>query len=194
MNFNLNNILQEGSKGEFTLEKFKISDKDIRALLSGIPEGNYISLKHNHEIVMSNTPMEFETNSYFIENAHGDILIAGLGIGLIVLPIQDRENVKSITIIEKNQEVIDLVASQLPLNNKIKIINADILKWEPKTSEKYDVIYIDIWNNVNATIYREEMKPLKTKFRKYLRSKKENPDSFIKCWAEYEAQSNMKLY
>ena len=33
--------------------------------------------------------------------AHGDMLIGGLGIGMIILAIQDNPEVKSITVIEK---------------------------------------------------------------------------------------------
>ena len=67
----------------------------------------------------------------FCTHAHGDVLIGGLGIGLIILAIQDNPEVHSITVIEKNQEVIDMVATQLPLNEKVKIIQADVFLWKP---------------------------------------------------------------
>ena len=141
---------------------------------------------------MSNTPMEKRTNSEFITKANGDVLIAGLGIGLIVLPIQDKENIKSITIIEKQQEIINMVASQLPLNNKVNIICDDIFNYIP--NKIYDTIYLDIWPYVNSDIYKEEMLPLKNKYRKYLVSKNKNPNRFIKCWAEQEARYDRCLY
>lgn len=188
----MQDLLEEKEINDFKLEKFNIDKSNFRALLSGIPEGDYISLKHNGTILMSNTPMEKRTNSEFITKANGDVLIAGLGIGLIVLPIQDKENIKSITIIEKQQEIINMVASQLPLNNKVNIICDDIFNYIP--NKKYDTIYLDIWPYVNSDIYKEEMLPLKNKYRKYLVSKNKNSNRFIKCWAEQEARYDRCLY
>ena len=87
-------------------------------MLDGIMLGTYIRLTHNGECVMSDTNMEQRTNLRFCLKAYGDIIIGGLGIGMIIMAIQDKPEVKSITVIEKNQEVIDLVASQLDFNKK----------------------------------------------------------------------------
>ena len=38
---------------------------------------------------------------------------------MIIMAIQDKPEVNSITVIEKNQEVIDLVASQLKFNETL---------------------------------------------------------------------------
>jgi hypothetical protein len=184
--------LEEKTVGDFSLKKFSI-DNSNRGFRCTIPNGNYISLMEKGSCVMSDTPMEKRTNLEFIEKAHGDVLIAGLGIGLIVLPIQNKEEVKSITILEKNKEVIELVAEKLPFNDKVKVMQGDIFDYKFEKGAKFDVIYFDIWNYVNSDVY-EEMKELKKKYRKYLRAKKENPNSFIKCWAEYEAKRNMRLY
>ena len=70
--------------------------------------------------------MEKNTNREFCSKAHVDIIIGGLGIGMIIIAIQDKPDVKSITVIEKNQEVIDMVASQLDFNEKGNIICADV--------------------------------------------------------------------
>ncbi|NFI08704.1 hypothetical protein FDF97_16160 [Clostridium botulinum] len=189
---NLSNILKEGTKEDYAINKFTISKNNIRAMLEDIPQGEYVTLTCKGEVVMSNTPMEKRTNAYFVQHAHGDILIAGLGIGLIVLAIQNKKEVKSITVIEKSSDVIDLVAKQLPLNSKVKIINADIFKWKSEKN-KYDVIYLDIWNYINSDVYEKEMKPLKERCKDYLKSKSDSPNRFIKCWAEYEAKNNIRL-
>jgi 16S rRNA A1518/A1519 N6-dimethyltransferase RsmA/KsgA/DIM1 with predicted DNA glycosylase/AP lyase activity len=154
---------------------------------------NVIALFHNNEIVMSDTNMEKRTNMSFVVEAHGDILISGLGIGLIVMAIQDKEEVSSITIVEKYNDVIDIISSQLKFNHKINIINDDIYEWSPPKGIKYDVIYHDIWYYINSDVY-EDMKKLKNKFKYYLKSKKEFPNRFQKCWCEYEAKNNMRLF
>lgn len=185
-------ILNEGEAGEFKLTKYTIEKGNFYAWRDCIPEGEYIRLTNRSGCMMSNTPMEKRTNRDFIRNANGDVFIAGLGIGLIVLPIQDNENIKSITILEKNQEIIDLVGSQLPLNDKVKIICGDVFNYEFPKGTKFDTIYFDIWDYVNSDVY-EEMKELKKKYRKYRRSSKENPNVYVKCWAEYQAKNNLRL-
>jgi len=187
----MHEILNECHIGEFKLSKFEIT-RENRPFRCDIPVGKYIRLMDNHNCIMSNTSMEKRTNSNIIDKANGDVFIAGLGIGLIVLPIQEKEEVKSITIIEKFPEVIKLVGKQLPLNDKVKIIQGDVFEYDFPKGTKFDTIYFDIWNYTNSDVY-EEMKFLKKKYRKYKRSSKENPNVYMSCWAEYEAKHNRRL-
>jgi hypothetical protein len=186
-------LLEEGKIGNFELEKFQIS-KENRPFRCDIPNGKYIRLvnKSNGECVMSDTPMEKRTNYRFLEEAHGDVLIGGLGIGMIIIPIQEKIEVKSITILEKNPEVIELVGKQLPLNNKVTVIEGDIFTYELAKGTKFDSIYFDIWSYINTDVWIE-MKALKIKYRKHKQSSKINPNSFIKCWAEIEAKKGYPL-
>lgn len=185
-------VLNEGEIGSFRLRKFEITEKN-RSWRDPIPDGKYIRLLGSSGCIMSDTPMEKRTNAEFVRSAHGDVFIAGLGIGMIVLPIQDRNEVNSITILEKHEEVIELVGKQLPLNNKVKIIHGDVFNHTFPKGTKFDSIYFDIWDWVNSDVWNNEMKPLKRKYQKYRRSLKENPNSFIKCWAEYQAKTNRRL-
>lgn len=125
---NMSELLEERELNGWKLEKFEIKQNNVRAMLDGITPGKYIRLTHNDECVMSDTNMEKRTNSDFCVNAHGDIIIGGLGIGMIIMAIQDEPEVNTITVIEKNQEVIDLVASQLDFNEKVNIICADVFE------------------------------------------------------------------
>ncbi len=188
---NMAELLQDRKLGDWTLDHFTIYENDITARLQGISLDTYIRLVHGGTVMMSNTNMEQETNEEFCKRAYGDILIAGLGMGMIVMAIQDKPNVKSITIIEKSHEVIEMVSTQLCLNDKVKIVCADIFEWEP--TKRYDVIYLDIWPVISRRIYASEMMPLKRKFRNYLKPKKLSPDRFCKCWAENFAKNGKPL-
>lgn len=190
---NMTELLEERDVNNWKLQKFEIKPGDIRAMFDGIAPGKYIRLLHDDECVMSDTNMEKRTNSEFCINAHGDIIIGGLGIGMIVMAVQDKPEVHSITVIEKNEEVIEMIASQLNFNDKVNIICDDVFSWKPDRGVKYDMVYMDIWNYINPEIYKEEMQPLKRKYAKYLRSKKENPNRFNKCWAEYQARTGNQL-
>lgn len=188
-------ILNEGEINKFKLEKYEIG-KNKRPVRCNIPAGKYISLVDTKDpfngCIMSNTPMEKRTNRDILGRAHGDVFIVGLGIGLIVLPIQEKEEVKSITILEKHPEIIELVGKQLPLNEKVRIIQGDAFGYQFPKEVRFDCIYFDIWNYVNSDIYKE-MKELKKRFRKHLRSKKENPHVYMACWAEWWAKNNRPL-
>lgn len=190
---NMSELLEERELNGWKLQKFEIKNDNIRAMFDGITPGKYIRLLHNGECVMSDTNMEKRTNSDFCINAHGDIIIGGLGIGMIIMAIQDKPEVKSITVIEKNQEVIDIVASQLDFNDKVNIICADVFEWKPERDVKYDMAYMDIWNWINEDVYKNEMQPLKRKYARFLRNKDENPKRFNKYWAEYQAKTGRRL-
>lgn len=84
---------------------------------------------------MSDSQVELDTAKEFISQAKGDVLMAGLGLGFLV----DKIKFDTLTIVEKEQEVIDLY------KGKGKIIHGDIFDY--KTKDKYDIIYLDIWAN-----------------------------------------------
>lgn len=191
--YNMADLLEDREEGKWKLQRFTVERGNFFAMKDGITPGTYMRLTHNGECVMSDTNMEKRTNMDFVYNAYGDVLIGGLGIGMIILAIQDKPEVKSITVIEKNQEVINMVASQLNFNEKVKIICADVFEWKPEKDTKYDVSYMDIWNWINEDVYEREMKPLKRKYARFLRSKAENPNRYNKCWAEYQARTGRRL-
>ena len=197
MYYNMAELLKPKKINNYCLEYFSINDIN-ESICHGIPYNKkFIRLIDENEkfnrCIMSNTPMEEYTNKDFIINAFGDVLIGGLGIGMIILPLQDKSNVKSITIVEKNKDIIYMISNQLNFNSKVSIVNDDIFTYKP-INNKYDCIYIDIWNYVNSDVYNDEMKPLKNKYRKYLKSKKDSPNRFISCWAEKQAKNDLRLW
>ena len=184
-------ILKPTTVGDARVDIFTAENNPMTYIRYGIPPGKYARLRVGSEVMMSNTPMEQRTNLNFIYDAHGDVLVGGLGIGLIILAIQDNPAVSSITVLEVNQNVIDAVKPQLPLNNKVKIILADAFKWKP--DRKYDCIYMDIWPYINSDIYYKEMVPIKRKYGHYLKPLSDSPKRFNRCWAEYQARNNLRL-
>ena len=162
----------------------------FREIVSGIQKEKYARLRINGETMMSETPMEHRTNYNFVRYAHGDVLIGGLGLGMILMAIQDKDDVCSITVLENSDDVIAAVASQLPLNSKVRILKEDVFTWKPDM--KFDSIYMDIWYYPNEDAY-EQMKNLKRKYGHYLKPLKESPDRFNWCWAEDYAKNGYRL-
>jgi hypothetical protein len=145
----------------------------------------YVRLvKKGEGVMMSDTPMERNTNYHILDKANGDVLIFGLGLGLIILPLLQKENVKSITVVELYQDLIDMVAPILRFNDptgKLTIIQGDCFEAHNiiDKTKKFDCIYGDIWIEICTDNY-EEMKTLTKNWKNRLN--RDNPNSFIDHW------------
>lgn len=167
------------SKFEFDTSKDPLYN--FRAVMDGggmmrMYNGTYVRLHVNGELMMSDTAMERISNASFVKLAKGRVFIAGLGVGLILEAILDKEQVTEVVVMEKYQDVIDLVAPMYP-NPKLKIICADVLEYDMPASEKFDTIYFDIWPEINQDNL-DDMRKLHMKYRKNKVSK----DSFMDSW------------
>lgn len=190
-------ILSEGKSGNFELRKRKVTVEDVklanlRAVFNPreIPPkvGTVVVLSkksdvswRDQDVIMSDAEFEKITNREIVNVARGSVLIAGLGIGMILIPLLKNKKVKKITVVEKEKDVIDLIFPKIKkhdTSNKLKIIHNDIFETELPKEEKFDVIYFDIWDNVCGDNY-EQMKNLKKKFRK-----NRAVGSTILCWQE----------
>lgn len=116
----------------------------------GVPAGKYARLYVGGTLMMSDTNMEHRTNAHAVRQSTGDVLIAGLGLGMIVLPIVAKPEVTSVTVVEKHLDVIESVGRALfPVmgknSYKLTIYHGDIMDWRPAKGVKFDCIYFDIW-------------------------------------------------
>lgn len=166
----------------FNIDKTTSEITRLRAIFNSrydeyISPGNYVKLIIGGELYMSDTDMEQNSNREFCKKANGNIMIAGLGIGLIIENIRDKVisgEIKHITVYEKYQDVITLVSpyfKDLPITYKC----ADILEYKPAKDEIYDVIYFDIWPFA-TTDNLPEMAKLHNRWKFHLN--REN----TKCW------------
>lgn len=192
MNYaNMAEILEPREIGVAKLEKYTIPE--FYRYIYNTPDQEYVRLWVDGEMMMSNTNMEKRTSAGFVSNANGDVLICGLGIGLVLLPLFENENVKSITVVEKYQDVIDCVLPQIKpydKQNKLTVICKDCFEFYAK--DRFDTIFIDIWANINRDIYEEEMKPLKNKYKRYLKADRRSMSN-VYVWAEYNARYEVRL-
>ena len=61
------------------------------------------------------TPNEIETMKKSISEATGNVLTYGLGLGYYAYMVSMKENVESVTIVEKDKEIIDLFKKKYKL-------------------------------------------------------------------------------
>jgi 16S rRNA G966 N2-methylase RsmD len=87
----------------------------------------------------------------YIARAKGNVLVLGLGMGYVPYMISLKEEVSSVTIIEKDKEIIELFKKALlplfPNKHKIKIIEDDAIRYLNKKEATYDYIFADLWHN-----------------------------------------------
>lgn len=111
-----------------------------------------VMLKENLGIWMSDAPFEQEGIRPGVKLAKGDVLICGLGIGLLPTLIAHKPEVKWIDIVEINLEVINLVYTQLNIPRPVRCFHEDAWNYLETTEYKYDFIHIDIWSGITAPL------------------------------------------
>ena len=164
-------IVPPGDSGNVKIEHFTITKAASEETMirmhrdEYVPEGTYARLLVDGEVMMSDTSFERRTNRGVLWRAQGDVLIAGLGLGMVLHAIAAKREVKSITVIEANPNIIRLVAPTVP--KKAKVIEADIFAWRPAKGTKFNTIYHDIWLSV-STDTLDEMTKLHRTFCRYL--------------------------
>lgn len=152
----------------------------LRAARDGQPlrADKYTRLFVDGELWMTDADFECATNSRFVDFAEGDVLVGGLGLGLIIRPILAKAEVNTVTVIERSADVISLIEPTLP-SPKLNIIHADVRSWELPKKRCFNVIYLDTWRDVPNSDQRDDIKGLRARYRKTLRG-----GGWIAAWCE----------
>ena len=77
----------------------------------------------------------------------GHVLTAGLGLCLVVYELVKNDKVESITVVERNEDVIYLTAKYLPQD--VELIHGDFWEFIKSSDIQYDTIIADIWASRN---------------------------------------------
>lgn len=108
------------------------------------------------ETWMSLSPHEIESQEPGCLCAHGHTVIMGLGMGWVAMNAALNPAVMRVTVVELDQEVIELIGAagvmgQLPpeIAAKIVIVKANAMEWRP--DEPVDILYADIWRPIADT-------------------------------------------
>lgn len=154
----------DGVSGDWRVETFEVEIPSVYLLLKGRPitPGTYKRLMHKGKVIMSNTPAEIRDFMYFVWKAKGNVLINGLGLGVVLKAILQRTVVESVTVIEISEDVIKLVAPSFT-DPKVTIIHADALTWKAPRGMYYDAIWHDIWCDL-CTSNLDDMKFLHRRY------------------------------
>lgn len=186
--------------GNVKIETFEITEEDAKSANmryfsrnDRVYAGTYKKLVIRNEVVMSNTHMERITNTEFVEQAKGNVLINGLGLGMVLEKLLEKHEkegcIEHITVIEKNPIVIELVGSYYADNPMITIIEADALEYKPPVGMKYDAVWHDIWTFITS----DNLEDMKKLHRKYGRRTKWQ-GSWARSECEYQKSRERNSY
>ena len=95
--------------------------------------------------IMQDSEAEYNEHSWLWKNAEGDVLIGGLGIGMTHHVLINNPKITSVTIIEKYQDVIDLVWDNCVKDDRFSIVKADIYTWDIPDGSHWNVGWFDTW-------------------------------------------------
>src|SRR5215471_9730041 len=87
-------------------------------------------LRRGREVWMSISPMELESQALHLHAAHGDVVIAGLGMGALVYNVLQKPEVTHVTVVERDHEVVALLYEM-----------ADLKRWPG--AEKLSIVIED---------------------------------------------------
>ena len=102
---------------------------------------------------MTVTPNEIETMKAPIAEARGRVITLGLGLGYFTHQVSEKENVTSVTVIERDKNIISLfkefILPQFEHREKITIIEADAFDYLEKNDpeDKFDFMFADLWHD-----------------------------------------------
>jgi len=151
----------EGESGPWAVKRFTVSKEaaafgSLRAMISHsvryMPEGTYTQLTcKGRGIVMSDTPDEMRDHYEPVRRARGNILINGLGLGMVLNACLLKPEVEHATVIEMEEDVIKLVGSYY-LNKfgaeRLTIIHASAFDFKPPRGSFYNIVWHDIWDDI----------------------------------------------
>ncbi len=116
---------------------------------------------------MTLTPVDLDTSDDAIEKAHGRVVTFGLGLGYYTYMVSEKEEVESITVVEKSSDIINLfkkyILPQFSHPEKVRVICGDAFEYAENSmpEEKYDFAFVDTWRNASdGTPMYERMKAL----------------------------------
>jgi hypothetical protein len=153
--------LSPGKKGLAEVSIFEVSEEEasfskLRSVVTqgrdaAVHPGRYAKLSINGELMMTDTQMERATNVKFVKEAKGNVLIAGLGLGMVLGPLLDKSEVGTILVVEKHQDVIDLIAPHFQKaidEERLHILCDDIHNFKPDEDWLFNTVYFDIWPTI----------------------------------------------
>jgi hypothetical protein len=111
-------------------------------------------LVNGKNIIMSNRKTESDEHAvFFNQPLKGNVLVTGLGIGFVNEYLIKVPEIEKVVIVEKYQEVIDMVWPYCKRDDRFEIVHADADTWTP--TMLFDYAWIDHWTELHEITQEE---------------------------------------
>lgn len=120
-------------------------------------EPEHAVMSRGGEVWMSNGMLELESHAWHLHCARGNVLVAGLGMGMFAHAAAAKPEVRRVVVVERDPDVITLMKQATDFSDwehrhKIHIVEGDALAVESAASVEEafaglrpDYLYADIW-------------------------------------------------
>ena len=134
---------------------------------------------------MTVCPSEISSMEAPMRRAHGRVLTLGLGLGYYPFIVSQIESVSSVTVVEREKDVIALFRESLlpffPHPEKIHLVEDDALQYCARRKDgEFDYCFADLWMG------QEDGAPLMLRLRELLNPLKQMQTD---CWIEKEIRA-----
>ena len=97
------------------------------------------------ELVMEDSRRELSRHLPCWLNAHGNVLVTGLGLGCVVRGLLACPKVEHIDVIEIDRDILRVVGAEFTGHPHVALHHADALSIKPKKGQRWDVAWHDLW-------------------------------------------------
>lgn len=174
-----------------TSEYFQITSSSHAQLLGveavslnfGQPIDFHVLTGNGCGIMASDKPDEIYIQYIAFNKMHGRVLVGGLGLGMAANMIAAMPAVTSVTVIEKEADIIRLVEGNL--DPKVVVVQADVFTYiEGIKSDQFDSAYYDTWYSTARREWGVSVVPL-------YRASRRLGIGTLGAWGEHEMVSQL---
>jgi len=143
-------------------EAFIYNDLDVEPDFKEIPHVGFFNEEFRFPVVMENgrewmaiKPNEIDTMQPTIDAMEGKVVTFGLGLGYFTYMASLKEKVDRITIVERDEEVIQhfnrYILPQFQYREKVEVIPFDAFEYAEKLMprENFDYAFVDLWHDAS---------------------------------------------
>lgn len=126
-----------------SVPKFTIKEASLGSIKIIDSRDQFTLFNNDNRWMVYNKGKDLEIKEMYssYDLAHGDVLISGLGFGILALWLCNKPEVNSVTVIELSEDIVKIFKNSNNVPEKLKIIVNDITTYT--TEKKYDVLLLD---------------------------------------------------
>ena len=140
-------------------------------------------LSYNGGVWMTSEPQELWQMDLAIKEAYGNVLIGGLGLGIISHMMSRKRKVKWTTTVEKDGDIASLVWPYISEQRRTLVIDDLFNYLRDLQPGVFDYAFFDIWQGTGEWVWRSQVVPLRRLCCGKIKT--------VRCWQEEEMHGQL---